>query len=104
MAQVYLSAAKKKKAADDAAKAAAAPPPETQATPASLAPPVPTASMAPASATRTSVPPTNSTLMSGAPASMAPVREERECPFCAELILKRARVCKHCRRDVEPLP
>jgi len=32
------------------------------------------------------------------------VREERECPFCAELILKKARVCKHCGRDVEPLP
>ncbi|HEX7705348.1 MAG TPA: hypothetical protein VF701_02720 [Thermoanaerobaculia bacterium] len=31
------------------------------------------------------------------------IREERECPFCAEPILKKARVCKHCRRDVEPL-
>ena len=31
------------------------------------------------------------------------VREERECPYCAELILKKARVCKHCGRDVEPL-
>jgi hypothetical protein len=31
------------------------------------------------------------------------VREERECPFCAEPILKKARVCKHCGRDVEPL-
>jgi len=29
--------------------------------------------------------------------------EERECPFCAETILKTARVCKHCRHDVEPL-
>jgi uncharacterized membrane protein YdbT with pleckstrin-like domain len=29
-------------------------------------------------------------------------RDERECPFCAELILKRARVCKHCGKDVEP--
>ena len=27
-------------------------------------------------------------------------REERECPFCAERILVRARVCKHCGRDV----
>ncbi len=27
-------------------------------------------------------------------------RDERECPFCAELILKKARVCKHCGRDV----
>jgi hypothetical protein len=31
------------------------------------------------------------------------VREERECPFCAELILRKARVCKHCGREVEPL-
>ena len=31
------------------------------------------------------------------------VREERECPYCAERILKKARVCKHCGRDVEPL-
>jgi hypothetical protein len=30
-------------------------------------------------------------------------RDERECPYCAELILKKARVCKHCGRDVEPL-
>jgi uncharacterized membrane protein YdbT with pleckstrin-like domain len=29
-------------------------------------------------------------------------REERECPYCAELILKRAKVCKHCGREVEP--
>jgi hypothetical protein len=28
------------------------------------------------------------------------IREERECPYCAELILKKARVCKHCGRDV----
>ena len=33
----------------------------------------------------------------------AEVRDERECPHCAELILKKARVCKHCGRDVEPL-
>jgi len=31
------------------------------------------------------------------------IREERECPFCAEPILKKAKVCKHCGRDVEPL-
>ena len=30
-------------------------------------------------------------------------RDERECPHCAEPILKKARVCKHCGRDVEPL-
>src|SRR5687767_11939154 len=28
-------------------------------------------------------------------------RDERECPYCAELILKKARVCKHCDREVE---
>ena len=35
-------------------------------------------------------------------APAAAVRDERECPFCAEPILKKARVCKHCGRDVEP--
>ena len=35
-----------------------------------------------------------------APSATAPVRDERECPFCAELILKKAKVCKHCNRDV----
>jgi hypothetical protein len=29
-----------------------------------------------------------------------PAREERECPFCAERILVRAKICKHCGRDV----
>jgi uncharacterized membrane protein YdbT with pleckstrin-like domain len=29
-------------------------------------------------------------------------RVERECPYCAERILARARVCKHCGRDVVP--
>ena len=28
------------------------------------------------------------------------VRDERECPFCAELILCKAKVCKHCGRDI----
>jgi uncharacterized membrane protein YdbT with pleckstrin-like domain len=27
-------------------------------------------------------------------------RDERECPYCAERILKKARVCKHCGREV----
>jgi uncharacterized membrane protein YdbT with pleckstrin-like domain len=31
-------------------------------------------------------------------------RVERECPYCAERILARARVCKHCGRDVTPVP
>ena len=28
----------------------------------------------------------------------------RECPFCKEQILNNALVCKHCGRDVEPVP
>ena len=35
--------------------------------------------------------------------SIATARDERDCPFCAERILVRAKVCKHCGRDVEPL-
>ena len=31
-------------------------------------------------------------------------RDERDCPYCAERILMRAKVCKHCGREVEPLP
>lgn len=30
-------------------------------------------------------------------------RVERDCPYCAERILARARVCKHCGRDVAPV-
>jgi uncharacterized membrane protein YdbT with pleckstrin-like domain len=29
-------------------------------------------------------------------------RVERDCPYCAERILARARVCKHCGRDLVP--
>lgn len=29
-------------------------------------------------------------------------RNERECPYCAELILAKAQVCKHCGSEVEP--
>ena len=29
-------------------------------------------------------------------------RKERKCPFCAELILAEAKICKHCRSEVEP--
>ena len=36
------------------------------------------------------------------PAQAQEVRDERECPYCAELILKKARVCRFCGRDVEP--
>lgn len=41
----------------------------------------------------------------GAPAALgAPsaARDERECPWCAEPILAKARVCKHCGREVTP--
>jgi membrane protein YdbS with pleckstrin-like domain len=39
------------------------------------------------------------------PAASAPEgsRVERDCPYCAERILARARVCKHCGREVEPV-
>lgn len=33
----------------------------------------------------------------------AEFRDERECPYCGQTILKKARVCKHCGRDVEPM-
>ena len=36
-------------------------------------------------------------------AAVGEPRAERECPYCAERILARARVCKHCGREVEPL-
>lgn len=29
-------------------------------------------------------------------------RPRRKCPYCAEYILREAKVCKHCGRDVEP--
>jgi uncharacterized membrane protein YdbT with pleckstrin-like domain len=34
--------------------------------------------------------------------TIAAQRDERDCPFCAERILARAKVCKHCGREVEP--
>jgi uncharacterized membrane protein YdbT with pleckstrin-like domain len=37
-----------------------------------------------------------------APPSLPPLREERDCPYCAERVLARARVCKHCGREIEP--
>ena len=30
-------------------------------------------------------------------------RIERDCPWCAERVLAKARVCKHCGRELEPL-
>jgi len=44
-----------------------------------------------------------SALVSPAATGDATTREERDCPFCAERILSRAKVCKHCGRDVPPL-
>jgi uncharacterized membrane protein YdbT with pleckstrin-like domain len=42
--------------------------------------------------------------LSGAGATTAvEQRVERDCPYCAERILARARVCKHCGRDVTPM-
>ncbi len=35
--------------------------------------------------------------------SPSPPRVERECPYCAELILAKAKICKHCGKEVEPL-
>lgn len=40
---------------------------------------------------------------SAPPMAAGPARDERDCPHCAERILKRAKVCKHCGRDVEPV-
>ncbi len=40
---------------------------------------------------------------SAQPAVSEGPRIERDCPFCAERILARARVCKHCGRDVAPV-
>ena len=31
------------------------------------------------------------------------ISSERECPHCAETILIKAKVCKHCGRDVDPI-
>ena len=39
----------------------------------------------------------------GAPVHEAEGRVERDCPHCAERILARAKVCKHCGRDVVPV-
>ena len=41
-------------------------------------------------------------LPAGAQDERSAPRVERECPYCAERILARARVCKHCGRDVVP--
>jgi len=38
-----------------------------------------------------------------APAPDSPARVERECPYCAEMILAKARICKHCGKEVDPV-
>jgi hypothetical protein len=35
-------------------------------------------------------------------ASVSDGRSRRKCPFCAEMILAEARVCRYCQRDVPP--
>ena len=39
----------------------------------------------------------------GAAPALGEPREERECPYCAERILKKARVCRFCGREVAPV-
>ena len=36
-------------------------------------------------------------------ASKAESGAQRECPYCAETILAKAKFCKHCHKEVEPL-
>ena len=36
-------------------------------------------------------------------ARVADARVERECPYCAEMILAKARICKHCGKEVAPV-
>jgi uncharacterized membrane protein YdbT with pleckstrin-like domain len=38
------------------------------------------------------------------PTSTASEREERDCPFCAERILAKAKVCRFCGRDLSTIP
>jgi len=40
---------------------------------------------------------------SAAPAVATGPRDERECPYCAEKILKKAKVCRYCGREVAPI-
>jgi len=38
--------------------------------------------------------------MRGPAEALPPMRDERDCPYCAERILVKAKVCKHCGREV----
>jgi membrane associated rhomboid family serine protease len=40
------------------------------------------------------------TSLSPPPAGTPAARDERDCPWCSERVLRRARVCKHCGRDI----
>ncbi|MFO7678613.1 MAG: zinc ribbon domain-containing protein, partial [Chloroflexota bacterium] len=45
----------------------------------------------------------NDALQKNAKAAVAKIHERhftRECPFCAEIIKKRASICKHCGMEV----
>ena len=45
----------------------------------------------------------NRTLQAAIETAVSKIHERhftRECPFCAEIIKKRAKICKHCNRDV----
>ena len=44
----------------------------------------------------------NTVILQSSPQS--PEREERECPFCAERILAKAKVCRFCGKDVTGVP
>ena len=38
------------------------------------------------------------------PSPSAAGREERDCPFCAERVLAKAKVCRFCGRDISAIP
>lgn len=38
------------------------------------------------------------------PQLQATNQDRRPCPYCAEMILREAKVCRFCGRDIEPLP
>jgi hypothetical protein len=46
------------------------------------------------------------TYESGKAGTLSPstAREERDCPFCAERILAKAKMCRFCGRDLSTIP